>query len=225
MERALIVFAKPIVPGTVKTRLTSMLSDREAAALYGAFLRDTLEQYTALNIAIRLYWAGKKRSLPEWLDRKNISVHPQTGEHLGSRMCAACVESFEKGYQKLILVGTDSPTLPVEYVHYAFLALEQPNSIVIGPSEDGGFYLLGMSQLYKRLFKNMLYSHPHVFRETIKRAETLEAAITVLSRWYDVDTTETLKKLLVDVTNKPHKTPHTAIIMQELVTQYPAFFR
>lgn len=192
---ALIVFAKRPESGAVKTRLTTLLTPEEAARLYEAFLRDSLDAYADLDLDVRLYLTGDG-ALPEaWLP-DGTSLHEQHGDGLGARMLGAFVETFVAGYERAVIIGTDHPTLPLAFVGRGFEELEVPFSIVLGPSDDGGYYLLGMNEVYPQLFQGMAYSHPDVFAQTLRRAEDTGAAVSVLPPWYDVDTPESLRRLV-----------------------------
>lgn len=199
-QSALIVFAKPPVAGTVKTRLTALLAPEEAAQLYDAFLRDALAQYAALPAAVRLYLSppaeeAPANSAPLDLAPAGVTTHVQRGAGLGARMQQAFVETFAAGFERIVIIGTDHPTLPSAFIEQAFAALQERLSVVIGPSEDGGYYLLGLNELYPQLFRDMTYSHSAVFSETLARVQETAARLTVLPCWYDVDTPENLRRL------------------------------
>lgn len=216
MSRALLVFAKVPRPGHVKTRLTPLLTPAEAARLYTAFLRDALRQYERLDAAVRLYVApplpeGGLVGVPD-----GISVHEQVGKGLGERMKNAFREGFEAGDEQLIVVGTDHPTLPSAFLDRGFEALSGASSISIGPSVDGGFYLLGMNDPYPVLFDDMTYSHENVFSETVARAGHTDAAVTVLPEWYDVDTPRALRRLLGALERSDVEAPNTRRITDTL---------
>jgi rSAM/selenodomain-associated transferase 1 len=204
---ALIVFAKAPVPGGVKTRLTGLLTDAEAARLYEAFLRDGLEAYRRLAADVRLYLApapgdhgsSPGQALAEGLAPEGVTVHAQRGGDLGERMLNGFVETFLAGYGRAVVLGTDHPTLPLAFVERAFAELAAPFSTVLGPSEDGGYYLLGMNELYPHLFQGMTYSHDGVFADTLQRARTLAASVSILPMWYDVDTPDALRRLARDL--------------------------
>ncbi|WP_022834481.1 TIGR04282 family arsenosugar biosynthesis glycosyltransferase [Salisaeta longa] len=201
MTDALIVFAKPPEPGAVKTRLTTLLSDEEAAALYAAFLEDALRQYAALAADVRLYLTDASAALPV-PDR--VGVHEQSGAGLGARMHTAFQETFAAGYARAVIIGTDHPTLPSARIRRAFDALRPAPAVALGPSADGGFYLLGLTAPQPALFAGMTYSHDEVFAETRRRAEGLDARLTVLPEWYDVDTPAALQRMLQDLEGAPH---------------------
>ena len=179
MDAALLVFAKVPRSGQVKTRLTPVLSPSEAARLYTAFLRDTLRQVARLEVDVRLYVAPPLpdegiAGLPE-----EISLHEQEGDGLGERMKQAFADTLEDGYDRAIVMGSDHPTLPRSFLRQADRALRAPRSLCLGPTEDGGFYLLGMSAFYPQLFDDMSYSHSQVFADTLARAGRTDANLTV----------------------------------------------
>ncbi len=216
MDAALLVFAKVPRPGHVKTRLTPVLTPAEAAQLYEAFLRDALQLYARLDVDVRLYLAPP---LPdEGLDGipADVTVLEQQGPGLGPRMQNAFQEVLAAHYDRAAVVGTDHPTLPPSFVRQSFNVIEADSSICIGPSEDGGFYLLGMSAFSPRLFEGMTYSHDKVFTDTLTRIGRTEARLTVLPRWYDVDTPDTLERMIRDLPEVQHELPHTRSVVDDL---------
>lgn len=215
MSDALIVFAKVPEPGDVKTRLTSVLSPEQATRLYEAFLRDALLQYTSLGVDVRLYLAPPEQPLPDGLVPGPANVHWQAGEGLGARMLRAFMETFAAGAHRAVVIGTDHPTLPSSFIDQAFAALDKPRSVSIGPSNDGGYYLLGMNDVVPSLF-DMPYSHDAVFTETLKRAADAGARLTVLPPWYDVDLPEDLRRLIGDLEDPSVTAPHTRAVLQAL---------
>lgn len=217
---ALLVFARLPVPGEVKTRLLPALSGEEAARLYDAFLRDALDQYRALGADLRLYLAPPADPIPPDLAPDGVQVLVQHGPDLGARLLRAFVESFAAGYERLVVVGTDHPTLPAAFVEAAFDALAEPLSVCIGPSDDGGYYLLGMNELYPQLFQGMRFSRPDVFDETMARAAQTNAALTVLPPWYDVDTPATLLRLAQELASMPDPPPRTREAVARLADEH-----
>ena len=218
---ALIVFAKRPEPGTVKTRLTALLTPEEAARLYEAFLCDALRQYRALGVAVRLYFGPPAGAVADGLVPEGVSVHLQQGPGLGARMKVAFVESFAAGFERLVIIGTDHPTLPSAFIAQAFEALAQPQAVSIGPSDDGGFYLLGMNDFYPELFHDMRYSHADVFAQTLARAARTQAHLTVLPPWYDVDTPESLHRLVAELDGGAVEVPHTRRVLAGLDLERP----
>jgi rSAM/selenodomain-associated transferase 1 len=220
---ALIVFAKAPEPGAVKTRLTGVLTEEEAARLYEAFLHDSLAVYVRLPAAVRLYLTPSSGALPAGLVPECVSVHTQRGDGLGERMLNAFVETFVAGYERVVVIGTDHPTLPLAFVERAFEELAPPLATVIGPSEDGGYYLLGMNEVYPQLFRGMTYSHPRVFEDTLQRIHATPASLSILPTWYDVDTPEALRRLAADLAGGAGAAPEarrTREVMDVLRARY-----
>ncbi len=216
MNDSLVVFAKVPRPGEVKTRLTPVLTPSEAAQLYEAFLRDALLTYRRLSVDVRLYLAPPVPDTPLGGTPDSVVVLEQEGEDLGTRMKRAFKETFERGYQRVAIVGTDHPTLPLSFLRQSFRALEPARSVCIGPSEDGGFYLLGMNDFYPQLFEGMSYSHDAVFSDTLARMGATNARLTVLPRWYDVDTPAMMERMVDDLKDDAVEAPHTRKMVEEL---------
>ena len=213
-DRALIVFARSPVAGRVKSRLTQLLSPQEAADLYRAFLMDSLAQYASLDVDVRLYMA----------DGGDPGVHlygaqlkQQYGNGLGERMQHAFRETAAEGYEQMVIIGTDHPTLPTEFILEAYEALSDVPAVCVGPALDGGYYLLGMAPLICGLFDGIVYGKPNVLRLTLVRAHESGASVTRLPVWYDVDTPEDLRRLVSKKTVLP---PATMKIMGVLKTRY-----
>jgi rSAM/selenodomain-associated transferase 1 len=216
MDAALLVFAKAPRPGQVKTRLTPVLTPSEAARLYDAFLRDALQLYTELAAEVQLYLAPPLPDEPLSGLPDSVSVFEQAGEGLGGRMKHAFHDTLDEGYNRVSVVGTDHPTLPLSFIRQSFGALDPSRSVCIGPSEDGGFYLLGMNAFYPQLFEGMSYSHERVFTDTLARVGTTDARLTVLPRWYDVDTPASLEQMIGDLEDEDVEAPRTRKAVQEL---------
>jgi len=216
MDTALLIFAKVPRPGSVKTRLTPALSPSEAARLYTAFLRDTVRQSRALSGSdVRLYLAPPlpdegRNALPT-----DVSLHEQEGDGLGGRMRRAFRETLEE-YQRVVLMGSDHPTLPLPFLHEAYRSLGSSEALCLGPTVDGGFYLLGMSTFYPQLFADMTYSHSGVLGDTLARGAQTDADLTVLPQWYDVDRPEDLPRMLDDLGKGTVEAPNTRRMADQL---------
>jgi hypothetical protein len=221
VSSALIVFAKYPEPGRVKTRLTPALTPDEAASLYRAFLLDALDQYTALPADIRLYLGPSESTPPLREGPPGVKQFVQQGAALGERMKRAFEETFAAGYQRAVIIGTDHPTLPTAFVRQAFDAIASPASLSIGPSTDGGYYLLGMNTFYPKLFEGMQYSHEDVLKDTLARATKTSAHITLLPPWYDVDRPEDVQRLVDDLRDRPNQAPRTQAALRRLAFTTP----
>lgn len=214
----LLVFAKVPQAGRVKTRLSPPLTLEQAAALYDAFLRDALDRYQewgrAAGVDVRLHLGGAAR-VPEGLVPDGIEVLPQRGSDLGERMLNAFVQAFASGYDRVVIVGTDHPTLPLAFFDAALDALSDPLTAVLGPSDDGGYYLLGLNNVAPDLF-DMHYSHAHVFEDTLDRVGEIDMTPVVLPAHYDVDDGPALARLVREWRAGADVGPRTATMLQSL---------
>ena len=198
MKICVIVFAKNPVPNQVKTRLIPTLSPEQAATLYTAFLTDwceTLSKLSEVDLVIAYTPAEAESDLRALIGDNAIYI-PQTGTDLGERLTSATQWAVEQGYAKILLVGSDSPTLPISYISQAFTQLDS-RDITIGPSTDGGYYLIGFSVANVAIavpfvFEDIAWSTADVFQQTVTRIRSLEATVGLLPPWYDIDTAEDL---------------------------------
>ncbi|MFQ5846730.1 MAG: TIGR04282 family arsenosugar biosynthesis glycosyltransferase [Candidatus Methylomirabilales bacterium] len=198
--------------GEVKTRLTPPLTATEAAELYRCFLLDKIEQVrtlTAVSPAIA-YTPADGRGFFEALAPGFVLV-PQQGTDLGTRLASSFDQLFGKGYGGALAIDSDTPTLPTDFLAKALDRLATPaTDIVLGPSEDGGYYLIGLRELRRELFEDMPWSTAQVLRETIRRAETRGLTVECLPPWFDIDTAEDLERLRGSLRNAEGSAPrHT----------------
>ena len=205
MKKALIVFAKQPLPGKVKTRLMPLLSPEEAAELYRCMLIDTLSKVRQLEgVDVYLFFEGSGEAATYFATIVDgMETLPQHGNDLGERMMDAFQRTFERGYESVAIIGTDSPDLPVTFVEEAFISLEDARiDAVFGPSEDGGYYLLALKRLSTQLFQGIGWSSQTVLRESVATAEKVGMRTTTLSLWNDVDTVADLHRAaLLDINN------------------------
>ena len=198
MKTCVIVFAKNPEPNQVKTRLLPTLSPEQAATLYTAFLIDwckTLAELPDVDIVIA-YTPPEAQPDLQALIGENAIYIPQIGTDLGERLTSATQWAAEHGYTKILLVGSDSPTLPISYISQAITLLDSRN-IVIGPSTDGGYYLIGFSvetlaTTVPHVFEEIAWSTAEVFQQTITRIHSTKATLGLLPPWYDIDRAEDL---------------------------------
>lgn len=198
VKQALVVMAKEPVPGNVKTRLCPPLTYEMAAELYRCFLLDSFDQYVKLDKTLVIVSFFP----PEWkqglraMAPKDFRLIPQSGDDLGERLINAFAYAFSIGNKSVSIVGTDHPTMPIDYIKQSFsLMSNDENDLVLGPSTDGGYYLIGLKKLHKEVFKGIAWSTEMVFEETVDRAERLNLKVATLPQWYDVDTPEDLARL------------------------------
>ena len=201
MAACVIVFVKNPVPGQVKTRLIPYLSPEQAASLYQAFLVDWCNALSTISTVHRViaYTPPEGLNALQTLIGEDPVYIPQVGASLGERLIAAARWAHDQGYTKFLFVGSDSPTLPIQYVERASDLLES-RDVVIGPSVDGGYYLIGFSKHGASLsiptvFEEITWSTDVVFRQTLGKIQAINARLGLLPPWYDVDTPAGLQLL------------------------------
>ncbi len=190
MERAIIIMAKVPVARTVKTRLQPFLTPEQCAELAAAFLQDAENKAKkACEKIILAYSPAAKRSLLENILQTENTLVEQKGDDLGERMSNAFEFAFAQGSDAVVMIGTDSPTFPAEFIEQAFVSLETNSDLVLGRAADGGFYLIGLRKFVPRLFDHVAWSTNSVYEQTVKNAERLGLGkLSVLPESYDVDT-------------------------------------
>lgn len=194
---ALILFTKAPRPGHVKTRLQPPLSPQAAADLYRAFVLDILSAAKALSGVTLIVACHPSRSDPFFsrlADQFGVELIDQEGEDLGLRMRRALESAGRRGFFRTVLIGTDSPTLPMTFVREAFNRLNK-HELVLGPSRDGGYYLIGCRDRVPPLFENMPWGSEAVLTRTLERVNELKLDCGLLPLWYDVDTPADLRWL------------------------------
>jgi uncharacterized protein len=190
VRRALVVVGKSPEPGRAKTRLVPPLSDMEAAEVAWAFLQDTCA--AALGLAWdRVSLVHPPGSL-ERLSTLGVTLVPQRGEGLGDALAGSFAD--HAGFDQTVLIGSDTPDLPIELVEQASQQLAS-SDVVVGPAADGGYYLLGMRRPHPGLFEGIAWSTERVYAQTMARAEALGLRTAVLPAWADVDTPDDLRRL------------------------------
>jgi len=193
--RQLGMFAKYWQPGKVKTRLARHVGDRQASDLYRAFLRTLVRRFEAsADRRILAYWPEDRRDQFRALAGGNWSVELQTSGDLGQRMSRFFAAARACAGGPIVLIGSDSPTLPVQYVERAFELLEHV-PVVLGPSTDGGYYLIGISGPIPCLFSGVSWSTPQVLDQTVALLHQADCRYALLPPWYDVDDGDDLRKL------------------------------
>jgi uncharacterized protein len=207
---ALAVMAKAPRPGKVKTRLAPPLTLDQSAAINICFLRDTTENIAAVAASgnatgIISYTPVGDEFLFDNLLPANFALIPQRGDGFGERLLATAEDLFACGYCSVCLIDSDSPTVPAAAFEQAVAELARPGDrIVLGPSHDGGYYLIGLKRAHPEPFANITWSTATVFAETIAAAKAASIETIVLPLWYDVDDAATLDILTAELL---HHTP------------------
>ncbi len=186
-RRHLLIFVKHPTPGQVKTRLARELGEESAAEIYRACVELTLERLRVFRCEAAVYVDPPESvgRITSWLGT-GWTLHPQQGGSLGERLAAAMRESFEAGAKRVVVIGTDSPWLQPAQIAAAFNALAD-HDLVLGPTEDGGYYLIGLSRPAPALFDGVAWSSPEVFGQTQQNARALGLRTASLPAGYDLD--------------------------------------
>jgi len=201
---ALAVMVKPPLPGSVKTRLVPPLAPAEAAGLYRAFIADiftTLEGLHEGETSLDLFVAAAPPAGPtdfQGLVPSGAGFFLQQGAGLGDRILSVFKGLEDRGYARAIVIGSDSPDMPSRLIREACSALTDPEAdIVLGPAEDGGYYLIGASlPIEEALFRDIPWSGPTVLEKTLERASEAGLALRLLETWHDIDRPADLAFLL-----------------------------
>ena len=191
--------AKVPFAGEVKTRLTPPLNPEEAAILSTCFLGDMTTNLADLNAngteVLVLYTPADAESLLRDL-LPGFRLFAQHGETLGERLINAAAELLSSGFESICLINSDSPTLPGEILTTAAsILLQEGDRVVLGPSQDGGYYLIGLKRPHRCLFERIAWSTANVLAHTIERAAEINLPVELLPVWYDVDDAATLRLL------------------------------
>jgi uncharacterized protein len=201
------VFAKPPVPGGVKTRLVPLLGSRYAAELAKAFLHDTWASVSSRPWA-KPVLASTEDGIQDFLPGP-VEIWLQGEGDLGARLENISRRALSD-HSYVIAIGADSPGLPVKYLEQAREGLTRADA-VIGPSEDGGFYLLGLRKCPTGLLSGIPWSAPTTCLETIAKLQAAGLTVYILDDWFDVDTPQDLERLSTLITTKQieaHETKH-----------------
>ena len=164
-KNLLLIFTRNPELGKVKTRLAKTVGDETALEIYKFLLEKTRDISSKVSSDKAVYYSIKVRENDIW-DSSIYQKHQQVGEDLGFRMLNAFKDSFEAGYEKVMIIGSDLYDLTSENIETAFNELNN-NDLVIGPAEDGGYYLLGMNSLHSTIFKNKNWGTETVRKDTL----------------------------------------------------------
>lgn len=188
-KECVLFYVKFPEKGKVKTRLAKDIGDEQAVELYRCCILDMLETLACIPQQICICYAPEdaEQQFKNWLGREYLYM-PQRGRDLGERMNNSFQEAFRRGFQNVCILGSDLPDLPHQHVVKAFEQLRAFES-VIGPSGDGGYYLLGFRNeiFFSEVFQGIIWSHSSVYAETIKKLERRGIKFLILPAWNDID--------------------------------------
>ncbi len=218
-RRALMVVAKQPAPGQTKTRLSPPLDAADASALYECFLRDTLEivrearqtlDFQPIIVYLPADADGYFRTLAPDFD-----VVLQQGSDLSERLSNATSHCLTSGYDQVVIMDSDSPTLPTANICDAFMILDSHADVALGPCDDGGYYLIGLKKPAPDLFLKVTMSTPRVVEDTLAEAKLNGLHVEMLPTCYDIDFVQDLKRLMVDLEQAaPNIAAHTRAFVE-----------
>jgi len=189
------IFVKQPTAGRVKTRLARDIGAENAAALYEAFIKDVTQRFAATADQRSLCYAPAEATpYFEQLAGADYQLWQQPEGDLGARLHGFFAENLVAAQDLVVVIGSDSPTLPVEFIERSFELLNDAECVV-GPAADGGYYLIGMRGRLLPIFAEIAWSGATVLDQTVSRIVDAGAALAMLPVWYDVDTAEDLRLL------------------------------
>ncbi|MBK7582950.1 MAG: TIGR04282 family arsenosugar biosynthesis glycosyltransferase [Myxococcales bacterium] len=213
LSATVAIMARAPRPGSCKTRLAARIGDERAAELYRAMLLDTLDAYAALPFQRRVVLAAPEhdgvaavRALvpAEW------TVESQVGADLGSRLAHG---RTALGTGRVVLASSDSPTAPLVGLARALAEWSDPRRVLLGPCEDGGYYLIGLAEDVPRVFEGVPWSTADVCATTQRRCAELGLEVLELERTFDVDEPADLDRLRLELEAHPERAPRTAALV------------
>ena len=197
LENITLVFLRAPLLGKVKTRLSKAIPEDLVLDLYKGFIGDIIDEVSKISKPLLYcYPYNKVDFVSDWIDHK-YKVLPQSGDDIGKKMQRAFKETFSRGYKKALLIGTDIPIITGEIILRAYEMLES-SDCVLGPSEDGGYYLIGFREdsFETGCFENIKWSTSDVYDDTLKILNKRSKKVYNLPRLNDIDTMDDLKELV-----------------------------
>lgn len=190
MKQALIIFVRKPLLGQVKTRLAANIGKDKTLALYIHLLHKTKEIADAVNADKYVYYTNETEPNDLW---NGYHKRTQTNGDLGNKMASAFAQLFAEGYKKIAIIGSDCYDLTAALVNQAYQLLNTHN-VVLGPANDGGYYLLALTQPTAELFANKNWSTATVLADTITTCNTLQLNYHLLPQLIDIDTLADLQQ-------------------------------
>ncbi len=206
-DHCLVLFTKPAIPGRVKTRLIGELSADEAARLHAAFVDDLVERLRGGPFDLCIAWAAERG---DPLPPTRIPGIRQQGEDLGERLFRG-LRACASGRAAVAAIGSDHPDLPAARVEEAFQRLAEGAPAVLGPADDGGYYLIALpgDGVRREIFEGIEWSTPRVLEQTVARCRSLGLEPSLLEPWADVDRPADLRRLAASMAGGGGACPRT----------------
>lgn len=212
-----MIFVKYPTRGTVKTRLAKTIGNADATLLYKEFVDTIINRTESKDVTRVVFYTpyNKRYDIMQWLG-KDFIFYPQRGKDLGKRLRNAFALVFNKGAKNAIVIGTDSPLIDQDLIRKALDKLKQCHC-VIGPSRDGGYYLLGLSCFCEEIFKGIQWSSASVFEQTLNCIKRAGLAVDILPAGFDVDTKEDLLFLKEELQRRTPAGPQHLDRLREII--------
>lgn len=214
-ENLLIIFMKFPRPGAVKTRLQPEISPDGSYRLFRAMCEDlvaNLSDSEQFDLQIHFWPPESASQMRDWLG-EHLAFVPQISGNLGEKMNGAIANSLATGYRKAAIIGSDLPTLNATRINLAFEKLDS-SDVVFGPTNDGGYYLVGMRQPLPALFENIPWSTDSVFARTMEVANSNHISVALLPQESDIDTIEEIRQLWTQWKNRVADAPFPKTIAE-----------
>jgi len=215
--------AKRPFPGRTKTRLSPPLTSEEAAVLYECFLKDTIDTVRQISgiTPCLAYTPQVEKGYFQTL-APDFALLLQKGDSLNERLDDVLRSASEDGYTQVVAINSDSPSLPRSYLAGAFEKLdEHATDVVLGPCEDGGYYLIGWKKPNHRLVRDVKMSTAYVLDDTLTIAKDENLKVSLLPSWYDIDTEDDLIRVRADLAKFQTLGNHTRHFLNGLVDAIP----
>jgi len=193
----LIIFVKNPERGKVKTRLAAEIGNEKALEIYQKLITYTRKVVQELPVTKQVWYSSFIDSSDEW-DSDQFQKKLQKGKDLGARILEAFSQGFDDGFRRIVIIGSDCPALREEHLIHAFKKL-QFYDVVLGPSQDGGYYLLGMNHYIPEVFKGKSWSSESLYGETVRTLDNLNKRWYALDELNDIDTIEDLNKSYFEI--------------------------
>jgi rSAM/selenodomain-associated transferase 1 len=207
-KNALIIFIKTPIPGLVKTRLQPELTEDQSAELYCNFLMDLDKKFKSVA-DFDTWYAVSLENFNEDILAAFVQMDKyflQEGKNLGERMKNAFQALFSRGYEKLVLIGSDIPSITINIIKQALHDLET-NNCILGPSKDGGYYLVALSRIYQDIFDDLPWSTSAVLEKTLQILNKNGITYNLLAENEDIDTHKELLAFYKDLKDRPKNDP------------------
>ena len=222
-DNLLLLFVKAAYPGQVKRRLEPEISRDDAVHLYKAMTEDAVGRFRNLlfcDMKVTFWPPDSLDDIRIWLGEQYEYI-PQEGSDLGERMSNAFVHTFTRQYKKAVIIGTDIPTLDIGSVKDTFTQLDYCD-VVLGPSQDGGYYLIGLKDHHPQLFEGIDWGSDRVREQTFRAAEALHLSVHQLEMRRDIDTYSDVIHLWESLQNGQHEKdkthmPNTYTALQNII--------